>query len=289
MSLGEKIRDLRTGKNMTQNDLAESLEVSRQSISKWETDGATPDLDKLVGMSEIFGVTLDELIRGDAPAPETRVPSAGGSGPADRPPEAPASPPHRIAGLILLCAGALIAVLLFLLGGGLVSFIWASPFFLCGSICLYTHRRTGLWCGWAAYLCIDLYLRWATGITWKIIWLTPQFTPEMNYMRLAIGWGQFLAGVLLIVLTLRSYRKCVAVFDRKHKILAGTELFLLAGLTLAQNGIIRQLHALPDERVKEIWYLWIRFCGDCIRLWLLAALLVWVAALVRQRRRDREK
>ena len=48
-------------KNMSQSDLAEALEVPRQSISKWETDSSVPELDKLVRLSECFGVTLDEL------------------------------------------------------------------------------------------------------------------------------------------------------------------------------------------------------------------------------------
>ena len=65
MSLGENINRLRTGKNMSQGDLAEELEVSRQSISKWETDGAVPELDKLVRLSELFGVSLDELVMGE--------------------------------------------------------------------------------------------------------------------------------------------------------------------------------------------------------------------------------
>lgn len=64
MSLGERIRSLRTGKSLSQNDLAESLHVSRQSVSKWETNGSVPDLDKLISMSEIFGVTLDAIVKG---------------------------------------------------------------------------------------------------------------------------------------------------------------------------------------------------------------------------------
>ncbi|MEL7624114.1 MAG: helix-turn-helix transcriptional regulator [Clostridiales bacterium] len=45
MSLGMTIRDLRSKRNMSQADLAEALAVSRQSVSKWETDSAVPDLD----------------------------------------------------------------------------------------------------------------------------------------------------------------------------------------------------------------------------------------------------
>ena len=62
MTLGERIYKLRTEKEMSQGDLADALEVSRQSISKWETNSSVPELDKLVKLSEVFGVSLDELI-----------------------------------------------------------------------------------------------------------------------------------------------------------------------------------------------------------------------------------
>ena len=47
MNLGENIYRLRAEKNMSQGDLADALEVSRQSVSKWENNSATPELDKL--------------------------------------------------------------------------------------------------------------------------------------------------------------------------------------------------------------------------------------------------
>jgi transcriptional regulator with XRE-family HTH domain len=62
MTLGEKIYQYRTQKNLSQGDLADALNVSRQSISKWENDNSVPELDKLVKMAEIFGVTLDALV-----------------------------------------------------------------------------------------------------------------------------------------------------------------------------------------------------------------------------------
>lgn len=64
MSLGERIYKLRTEKELSQGDLAEALEVSRQSISKWETNGSVPELDKLVKLSEVFGISLDALVTG---------------------------------------------------------------------------------------------------------------------------------------------------------------------------------------------------------------------------------
>ena len=70
MTLGENIYRYRTLKNWSQGDLAEALDVSRQSISKWENNLAAPDLDKLIKLHTVFEVTLDELILGESPAYE---------------------------------------------------------------------------------------------------------------------------------------------------------------------------------------------------------------------------
>ena len=64
MTLGENIARLRTQKDWSQGDLADALGISRQSISKWETDTSIPELEKLIKLSELFGVTLDQLVHG---------------------------------------------------------------------------------------------------------------------------------------------------------------------------------------------------------------------------------
>ena len=69
MNLGERIYMLRTKKNLSQGDLAELLNVSRQSVSKWENNSAVPDLDKIVRLSEVFGITVDELVKGEDDVP----------------------------------------------------------------------------------------------------------------------------------------------------------------------------------------------------------------------------
>ena len=63
MTLAEKILSLRTERGMSQDDLAEKLEISRQSVSKWETAQSTPDLDKIIKLAGLFGMTVDELVR----------------------------------------------------------------------------------------------------------------------------------------------------------------------------------------------------------------------------------
>lgn len=68
MTLGERIAALRSEKKLSQGDLAEKLNVSRQSVSKWETGASVPELDKLLLLSEVFGLSLDQLVKGDASA-----------------------------------------------------------------------------------------------------------------------------------------------------------------------------------------------------------------------------
>ncbi|MDY4510620.1 helix-turn-helix transcriptional regulator [Streptococcus hyovaginalis] len=73
--LAQQLKSLRTAKKMSQDDLAEKLYISRQAISKWETDEATPDLDKLVQLADIFKVSLDFLVLGKEPEKEIVIES----------------------------------------------------------------------------------------------------------------------------------------------------------------------------------------------------------------------
>ena len=63
MDISEKILKLRKANNMTQEQLAEQLQVSRQAVSKWESGQAVPDADKLPAMSDLFHVTIDYLLK----------------------------------------------------------------------------------------------------------------------------------------------------------------------------------------------------------------------------------
>lgn len=65
MILADKIIQLRKKSGMSQDELAELINVSRQSVSKWEGALSVPDLDKILKMSEIFGVSTDYLLKDD--------------------------------------------------------------------------------------------------------------------------------------------------------------------------------------------------------------------------------
>ncbi len=65
MKFGEKIKKLRTDNNMTQEELAQKLFVTRTAVSKWETDKGLPAVDSLKLISDLFHVTIDELVSDD--------------------------------------------------------------------------------------------------------------------------------------------------------------------------------------------------------------------------------
>ena len=65
MDLGERLLELRKLKNLTQDDVAEKLNVTRQTVSKWETNQSTPDFDKIVPMCELYGISPNELLTGE--------------------------------------------------------------------------------------------------------------------------------------------------------------------------------------------------------------------------------
>lgn len=154
MTLGERICHLRMKQNMSQGDLANALDVSRQSVSKWETDASIPELNKLVRMSEVFQVSLDELVRGE----ETEA--IGGSTAQDtgRPVDKTSLATRKIVGFVFLGLSVLLIVMPGFAG------IFSVPLLLCAVICLIISKHTALWCGWAVYLPTYVYLRYATGI-----------------------------------------------------------------------------------------------------------------------------
>ena len=141
MNLGENIYRFRTEQGMSQEALAAALEVSRQSVSKWENNSAVPELEKLIKMSETFGVTLDQLVGKESPTP----------------PPAPApeviiretTPPHRTIGVILLCFGLLVTLLLSILGGFVVGVTLGLPFTIVGCVCIASSEGILFKCAWA--------------------------------------------------------------------------------------------------------------------------------------------
>ena len=96
MTLGTKLQNLRKSKNMSQEALAEMLNVSRQAISKWELDQSLPDTANIIALSKIFSVSTDYLLLEEAAKPT------------------PTSSSHNAKSFIILSAGILSAAVGFL-------------------------------------------------------------------------------------------------------------------------------------------------------------------------------
>ena len=75
MNIGEKLYELRKGKKLSQEEVADKLNVTRQTISKWETNQSTPDFDKIKPLCELYDITADELLTGEIKEKEKNEPS----------------------------------------------------------------------------------------------------------------------------------------------------------------------------------------------------------------------
>ena len=65
MELGNRLKELRKSLNINQDELAEKLFVTRQTISNWENDKSYPDIQSVLLISDIFDVSIDQLLKGD--------------------------------------------------------------------------------------------------------------------------------------------------------------------------------------------------------------------------------
>ena len=293
MTLGENIVRLRTQKNWSQGDLADALDISRQSVSKWETDASIPELDKLLKLSELFGVTLDELVRGeDTPKAETAEPTQQAAPASFTPQTLPERERrHTISGTILLCTGAVLLLTCLILAGDLLAgLIYGSPFFLCGIICFTARKRVGLWCGWAVYTCIDLYLRFATGLSWTTVFMTHLWTAQMNYARLAIAWVQLLGMFVMIVCTARSYRALKLPATKKEVtwLIAGWLAALVVLPLLMSYGIMPLWRDHLRNYSNFSPYFFISVLYSYVRLTLVSVLLVRTLAVWRLKREEKK-
>lgn len=160
MSLGNNIYQLRSKNQMSQGDLAEALGVSRQSVSKWETDGATPDLDKLLKMTVLFEVSLDTLVKGNVVADTAVILNQ----------DATIQPKnHRQTSLILLCISAFLIVLSALLNNLLVGLLFSVPLLLGSLVCAIFTKHILMYYLWILCVLLDLFMRFCVSAHWTRI------------------------------------------------------------------------------------------------------------------------
>ena len=164
MTLAEKLVALRGEWKLSQGDLAEKLDVSRQSVSKWETGQAVPELDKIIKLADLFGVTVDELVRdGEKPRPERSETAEPQVIYVERPQKR--YTPRQALGILLIAGGLVMMLMMFL--NGTMLFIGAAVLIL-GLPFLLAKKHPFLIVGWLVWLagCLVLYNPYLTGTGW---------------------------------------------------------------------------------------------------------------------------
>ena len=155
MNIGEKIYELRTEKNLSQGDLADRLDVSRQSVSKWENNTAVPDLDKLIKLCDVFEISLDELTGREKIERDIVLVEAQKS----------KVTPNKVAGFVFLGI-TLLGAIIFLVTAPMALYL-CIPLLLCTIICFNVKKYAWYWCSWIVYLLMEMYI--GTGFSMEIL------------------------------------------------------------------------------------------------------------------------
>lgn len=222
MDLGERLYQLRKARNLSQGEVADALGVSRQSVSKWENNTSVPELDKLVKLGELFGLTLDELVKGEAaPAPAGRL---------ERP--RPASGPaggRRIAAIALLVCGG-VGSLLFCTTLLIYLTLWLV---LAGLLCWYVQEHLGLCLGLSFWMFLVVYFQVTSILSpWNV--LIPAVYRAYPPSYILLDWLLLLPLLLFLGLAVRAaWRR----FDRPA--------LLRLGLAVGLFAVVRAVALLP--------------------------------------------
>lgn len=302
MKLHEKIYHLRTEKKLSQGDLAEILDVSRQSVSKWETGASVPDLDKLVKMSDLFGVTMDFLVR-----EEMEQKDVGAQNPIEKPhgdDEKGDVLTNTVIVKETLPVRKLFGALLFVSAFIFLFLVWPLSVFavLLGAICFVFQKHTLLWCTWFTYFSLDIFLITGTGINRRVVF-SPHAYSEWG-VRILVHWTYLLLLVALIAWTVYTFRHVRYAVTPRRKIafsfgwimtfgvLPVVDLILswlvskkLTELTEFSGGAFVVTSELYEQYSSYVrWMSAVSFVTEWIQIIVLPILLVITVSWIRMRR-----
>ena len=200
MSIGNNIYKLRTSKNLSQGELADQLDVSRQSVSKWETDAAVPDLDKLMKLCDVFDISLDELT-----GRNTNLEKAENTTSTIE----KTSSAQKIIGYILFGFSLLLGLVTLIFGNQKGDYLILIPttlsLLICSLLCLFARKRAFYWCIWTAFAPISILSPYIVG--WSIL------STMIVVISIAIIIMCFVANVVFNdVIIQTSFKKTIILF-----------------------------------------------------------------------------
>ncbi len=209
-SIGERIYELRKQNNLSQGDLAEKLDVSRQTISKWENNSSLPELEKIIALSEIFSVTTDFIIKGATAtdsAEETELTQAN-TGIAE---EVVAEVSNNkslsgktLSGLVLIVIGSILfAVFCFT---AQVLAMLAAWIIGVGVLLILCRKRLGLCLSWFSFIMGERFCRYFTTVNMNLIFKDYAYN-DYYLLQLILSFVLWLILCVLVIVTLVALSK----------------------------------------------------------------------------------
>lgn len=288
MNLGERIYSLRSRNGFSQGELADRLNVSRQAVSKWENNSAVPDLERIIKMSELFGISIDELIKGEPPEEIRREELKSEPSQVLR---NPPMPTRKIAGLMLFGMAFITSLVLFAIGG-IQGLLFGIPFLIFGLISFFCEKYTLLKCLWALYLMLTLFLRMAMGISvsgLRYIFSSDAFITEKTIIALCMAG--FI--VFLIFFTVKSLKN-IPIRDlssAKKKLIIMTAVSVLIFalfICFSEVFVPRIVDKLSSEGAHHIVYNIVYYMGLLEELIAVSSLTAVLSLALRIRKTNNQ-
>lgn len=214
-SFGERIYDLRNRSNMSQGALADKLNVSRQTVSKWENNMCLPEAEKLLQLSEIFSVSVDYILKGEADTQSSPEPVYIYVKDSEN--ENTSKHNERIVrkyvGIVISIIGALLTLWMAMVGNWLF-IIFTGALVLFGILFARDSEHPWLTVSWITYTLLIIALPFCTSIS-PIMIFDPVIYTEGYLAHLLWAWGIWIVLVILILCTVKAKRGYV--FKSKNK------------------------------------------------------------------------
>ena len=265
MDLSKRIIELRNAKAISQQQLADAMDVSRQSVSKWETGASIPDLDKLMKLADYFNITLDELVKGEEAKPhsqETKIINNYYTISSTK----TKAQKIGLGCLIIAAVAAFILILLF----GIVGILFVLPLVLFGSIAYFAKKYPLFKATWATYILMSFLAHYATGVNPYHILYTLHWEASMNYFILFSSWIWFFIIIALLVWTANTFKTKMWSNSKK-------DLSILVGAT-----ILFTLALIPWSFLNNLGtiYFIISLAINYLRLFALAIITTDIARII---------
>ncbi|MBQ7296334.1 MAG: helix-turn-helix transcriptional regulator [Clostridia bacterium] len=203
-NFGERIYDLRNRNNMSQGDLADKLDVSRQTISKWENNMCMPEADKLIQLSEIFGVSTDYILKGITIVEPDPVYIYVKDPESENTSKYNEKIVRKYVGIVLAVVGVILSAWLAILGGWLF-IIFTGALVLLGILFACDAKHPWLIVLWIAYSLSMIALPFCTAIN-PLLVFDPTIYTEDYLLPLLWAYAEWIILAILILCTVKAKR-----------------------------------------------------------------------------------